>query len=501
MPSRLDISSWVDTLGLLFFLSVYYMLSIKHTSEDHKDMYKVILDKRKDNIDALYFLKIVDESDECCFLTGKAGTGKSTLIKDIIDFCKEIGKAPLVLGSTGISALNVGGQTVHSFFSLGIENVFPKEIKPYLADKKNRKYKLKKSKIQTLINVPFVVIDEIGMLNANTIDCVDLLMKKYLAKESGDDTLLKKPFGGKPVIFVGDVFQLPPVSTQERKTKFGEVYASERFFDSMIFKNKLTYQVIELKKNYRQEYDTFFWDMLDGIRNETISDHHLALLNKQIGEVAPDIILLSTHRGRVDEVNTRKIQALPGREYIYEWSTDWFFPDSMKKADMILRLKKWAKVMMVTNDILGKRINGSMGTVQDLWEDYVDVEIGGEVFMIGVESRENKEIIVSKRGKITENILGSYEQFPLKLAYAITVHKSQGMTFDACNLDLCNTFTWGQAYTALSRSKTLSGITLLNKIERRHLFFHPSIKTFTQNNPPSSSLQEKDIFDYVHYFD
>lgn len=234
------------------------MLDIKNIAEDYKDSYKLVLDKWKDNADAISFLKLLDETDECCFLTGKAGTGKSTLIKDIIDFAKEIGKAPLVLGSTGISALNIGGQTVHSFFSLGIENVFPKEIKPYLVDKKNRKYKLKKSKVQTLLNVPFVVIDEIGMLNANTIDCINLLMKYYMTKETGDDSLAKKPFGGKPVIFVGDVFQLPPVSTQERRAKFGEQYASERFFDSITFKKKLTYTTIELKKNYRQEYDTFF---------------------------------------------------------------------------------------------------------------------------------------------------------------------------------------------------------------------------------------------------
>lgn len=477
------------------------MLDIKNIAEDYKDSYKLVLDKWKDNADAISFLKLLDETDECCFLTGKAGTGKSTLIKDIIDFAKEIGKAPLVLGSTGISALNIGGQTVHSFFSLGIENVFPKEIKPYLVDKKNRKYKLKKSKVQTLLNVPFVVIDEIGMLNANTIDCVNLLMKYYLTKETGDDSLAKKPFGGKPVIFVGDVFQLPPVSTQERRAKFGEQYASERFFDSITFKKKLTYTTIELKKNYRQEYDTFFGDMLDGIRNETISDHHLALLNSKIGEAAPDVILLSTHRGRVDDINNKKIAELPGKEYIYQWETEWYFPEGMKKADNVLRLKKWAKVMMVTNDILGKRINGSMGTVQDLWEDYVDVKVGNEVFMIGSESRANKEITVSRRGKISENILGSYEQFPLKLAYAITVHKSQGMTFDACNLDLCNTFTGGQAYTALSRSKTLSGITLLNKIEKRHLFFHPSIKTFTQNNIPSSLIQENEITEYITSFD
>ena len=159
------------------------MLDIKDLSEDQKDSYKELLAKWKDNPDALSFLRLLDESESSCFLTGKAGTGKSTLIKEVIDFCKEIERMPLVLGSTGISALNVGGQTVHSFFSLGIENVFPKEIKPYLADKKNKKYKLKKSKVQTLINVPFIIIDEIGMVNANTIDCIDLLMKQYLAKE------------------------------------------------------------------------------------------------------------------------------------------------------------------------------------------------------------------------------------------------------------------------------------------------------------------------------
>ncbi|HBB03618.1 TPA: hypothetical protein DCZ39_01775 [Patescibacteria group bacterium] len=178
------------------------MLHIKDLGDEHKESYKILLDKRKNNPDALHFLKSLDETDDCCFLTGKAGTGKSTLIKDIIEFCKEIGQSPLVLGSTGISALNIGGQTVHSFFSLGIENVFPKEIRPYLLDKKNKKFKLKKSKVQTLVNVPFVIIDEIGMVNANTIDSVNLLMKYYLAEAAGDDTLIKKPFGGKPVIFV-----------------------------------------------------------------------------------------------------------------------------------------------------------------------------------------------------------------------------------------------------------------------------------------------------------
>lgn len=229
---------------------------------------------------------------------------------------------------------------MHSFFSLGIDNVFPKEIKPYLVDKKNRKYKLKRTKIQTLAKVPFVIIDEIGMVNANTIDCINLLMKYHLAKEAGDDSLIKKPFGGKPMIFVGDVFQLPPVSTQERKQKFGERYASERFFDSITFKKRLTYTAIELKKNYRQGDDIVFGELLDAIRNENISDQHMFLLNKQRGHASEDVIQLSTHRGKVDEINRQKIIKLPGQEYVYTGETDGYFPDSMKKADDTLKLKK-----------------------------------------------------------------------------------------------------------------------------------------------------------------
>lgn len=477
------------------------MLHIKDLGDEHKENYKILLDKRKKNPDALSFLKLIDETDQCCFLTGKAGTGKSTLIRELIEFCKEIGEAPLVLWSTGISALNIWGQTVHSFFSLGIENVLPQEIKPYLLDKKNKKYKLKKSKIQTLVNVPFVIIDEIGMVNANTLDCVNLLMKYYLAEAAWNDELIKKPFGGKPVIFVGDVFQLPPVSTQERKYKFGGHYESERFFDSLTFKKKLEYHIIQLKKNYRQEYDSSFWDMLDAIRNETVSEHHLATLNQQVGEASADVILLSTHRGRVDDINTQKISQLPGKEYIYEWEAEWNFPESMKKADSILRLKKWAKVMMVTNDPRGKRINGTMGIVDNLWEEYVDVLLGDEVVTVTSEIRANKEISVSSKWKINEKILWTYEQFPLKLAYAITIHKSQGMTFDACTLDLSNTFTWGQAYTALSRSKTLSGITLLNKIEKKHLFFSSSIKTFTKEWLSSMPIPPKNISEYIRCFD
>ncbi|MCF7835372.1 AAA family ATPase [Candidatus Gracilibacteria bacterium] len=458
------------------------MLNIDNLSPDAKSRYKKILKKRKDNPDALSFLKQLDTTDNCIFLTGKAGTGKSTLIKDIIEFCTDISKPPLALGSTGISALNIGGQTVHSFFALGIENVYFKDIQHYLNNKKNRQYKLKKKKVKTLMNVPFVIIDEISMLNSSTIDCINFLMSYNIAKQSKDPSLAKKSFGGKPVIFVGDVFQLPPVSNPAWKQKFADKYESERFFDSLTFKNKLDYDIIELKKNYRQEHDEFFGAILDAIRNEDISDFHLSIINKQLGDVDGDAILLSTHRNKVDTVNNKKLFELEGEEYLYHGETQGKFPEGMKKADDILRLKKGAKVMMITNDMSARRINGSMGFIKGLGEDFIDVEIGNDIVSVLPEVRYNKEVTITDKGIVQEDILGTYSQFPLKLAYSITIHKSQGMTFDTCTLDLYGTFTGGQAYTALSRSRTLAGIKLLTKIERRHLFFHPAIKKFIQEH-------------------
>lgn len=326
-------------------------------------------------------------------------------------------------------------------------------------------------------------------------------MKYYLAHETGDNSLINKPFWGKPIIFVWDVFQLSPVTKPEWIEKFTERYDSWRFFDSTTFKKKeLPYDIISLKKNYRQESDSFFWEILDAIRDETISDEHISILNKQVGEADPNVVLLSTHIYRVDDINYKKIAQLPWKEYVYEWQTEWVFPETMKKADNILRVKEWAKVMLVANDASWRWVNGSMWTIKEISEEYINVQIWSEVFPISQEVQENKETLVSSTGGITENILWTYTQFPLKLAYAITIHKSQWMTFDACNLDLCDTFTWWQAYTALSRSRTLSSIKLLSRIEKKNLFFDPPIKNFVQKIMPWKLVQGIDVSDYLQYF-
>ncbi len=450
--------------------------------------YKDFENKWKDNPDAISFLNVVEKGNQCVFLTGKAGTGKSELVKDIIHIYSQEEQTPLILWSTGISALNVWWQTVHSFFSLWIENIKFQDIKHYILDNKNKKYKLKKSKIEILKKVPFIVIDEISMVSSNIIDCVNFMMKYYLAKETGNTELISKPFGWKKIIFVGDLFQLPPVRTRDRENKIWKFYTSEWFFDSIAFKN-LNYVGIELKKSYRQKNDQYFAEILDAIRYEEFTDEHIKVLNTQkTHEYDKEIVLLSTHRSKVSNINDRRLSELWWEEEIMYASSDWIFPDSMKKVEEVLKLKIGAKVMLLTNDGMEKRwVNWSVGIIKDIVlddyedEEYLEINIDGRHVYVKKHRRENKIVSISN-WKLTEKILWSYTQFPIQLAYAMTIHKSQWLTFDRCQLDLSNTFTGWQAYTALSRSRTLDWLKIFWEIKKEHIFFDKKIKTFIQDN-------------------
>jgi len=495
------------------------MLNVKNLSEEFQHKYKQVLVKRKDNVDAINFLKLLDTTNDCIFLTGKAGTWKSTLMRDIISFCNDTKTPALILWSTWMAALNIWWQTVHSFFSLWIDNTYFKDIQYHLKDKSSRKFKLRKEKVKLLSQVPFIVIDEISMLNANTLDCINFMMRYYLMDENQDNSIAHKPFGWKQIIFVWDIFQLPPVNTQEWKNKFKDIYQSERFFDSLTFKN-LDYKILELQKSYRQENDKIFANILDSMRNWETTDHHLEILNNQTKKIDSESVLISTHRNKVDNINNERLKQLRWELYQFEAKTTWTFPDSMKKADDILRLKIWAKVMFLTNDKEWGRVNGSMGEIYNFWEsdkdkyqdedetinwkDYIKVMHNKRIVNVHKELWKNEEITISDSGEIKKNILWSYTQFPLKLWYAITVHKSQWLTFNSCQLDLCDTFTWWQVYTALSRSRTLDWIKLLNEISKYHIFFHPSIKNFIKEHLPSklikaieSSENEYELYDSI----
>jgi len=440
-------------------------------------------DKWQWNTEAQSFLDLLQIDWGVIFLTWKAGTWKSTLIHDVISYYESQWEYPLVFWSTWVSALNIRWQTVHSFFSLWIDEPYFKEIQYFIKDKTLKKFKLKSWKVKQIIQAPFLVIDEISMLSSNILDSIDFLLRFYLTLYTKKD-LTKIPFWWKKMIFVWDVYQLPPVKSEKRIEKFRDIYESERFFDSNVFSRLVQKDLrytIELQQNYRQNEDKIFSDILDNIRWWDLSQKQLWILNDRLSKSdSDDEILLSTHRHKVDGENQDKLGKLQWNLYTFTAESDGIFPEYMKRSDDILSLKVWAKVMLLTNEPSWCWVNGSIWEVVWFDDEIIYVKINGKVYPISQYTRENIDTIIDDNGKVIENVLGTYTQFPLKLAYAITIHKSQWMTFDNCRLDISHIFAWWQAYTALSRAKSLSWISLSGKIKNEHLFFDPRIQEFVE---------------------
>ncbi|NDW18022.1 helicase [Dysgonomonas sp. 216] len=425
-------------------------------------------------------LDLISRTRQSVFLTGKAGTGKSTFLKHL---CETTHKKHVVLAPTGIAAINANGSTLHSFFKLPFRPMMPDD--PDLSLKDGRIFdffKYKKEHRKIIQEVELIIIDEISMVRADTIDCIDRILRVY----SGN---MRTPFGGKQLVFVGDIFQLEPVVTNDSKDIINHFYPTPFFFSANAFK-EINLVPIEFTKIYRQS-DKVFISILDKIRTGNVGATELQLLNKQqnssFNPSSDEMyITLATRRDNVDQINERKMNELPTSEFVSFGVVDGDFPESSLPTAKELVLKEQAQVMFIRNDLQWPRrwVNGSLGVIShidDIDRVYVLMEDGREVLVELETWRNYRYRYNEEEKKIEEEIIGTYTQLPLKAAWAITVHKSQGLTFSRVIVDLTGgTFAGGQAYVALSRCTSLEGMVLRKPINRSDIFVRPEIVEFSK---------------------
>ena len=423
-------------------------------------------------------LQLITHTRQSVFLTGKAGTGKSTFLKYI---CNHTRKKYVVLAPTGIAAINAGGVTLHSFFKLPFRPMLPDD--PDLSLSHGRIFeffKYPKVKRKIIAEVDLIIIDEISMVRADIIDCVDRILRVY----SGN---MRLPFGGKQLLFVGDVFQLEPVVPSDQKEILSLFYASPFFFSARVFKD-INLVPIELQKVYRQT-DPVFINVLDRIRNNAARKQELDTLN---GRYFPSFepqnedmyITLATRRDQVDFINEKKLAELPGEEYVSVGKIEGDFPESSLPTQLNLSIKEQAQVIFIDNDYERRWVNGTIGMVSGIDENgnvYVLLESGVEHLVEPTSWRNYKYKYNEKERRIEEEIVGTFEQLPIRLAWAITVHKSQGLTFSRVVVDLTGgVFAGGQTYVALSRCTSLEGLVLKSTISSRDIFIRKEIVEFSQ---------------------
>lgn len=407
-------------------------------------------------------LDLLENSKKNIFLTGNAGTGKSTLLSY---FLKKTDLQVVVLAPTGVAALNIGGETVHSFF----------RFRPNITLEKAQE-QAKKIKNKALFQqIDMIIIDEISMVRADLLDCIDVFLKEVLKNH--------KPFGGLRMVFIGDLYQLAPVLRSEDKEFFEQLYDSPYFFSSLVMKEgHFAFEFIELEKIYRQ-HDNAFIELLNAIRKKTITDEQIELLNqRQTNEQLSDtgyIYVTSTNRS-AEGINATKLEELSSKSYAFEADTEGDFENKNAPTDPQLQLKAGAQVMCLINHPDGFWVNGTIGKIVSISDHAIQVEIEGEVFPIErYKWTLYKYVFDSKTNRLHQEEVGSFKQYPLKLAWAITIHKSQGKTYDHVVIDLrAGIFAPGQAYVALSRCRTLEGIFLKGAFKKNHVMMDYKVVHF-----------------------
>lgn len=419
--------------------------------------------------------KLISYTHQSVFLTGKAGSGKSTFLKYI---CENTRKKYVVLAPTGIAAVNVGGVTLHSFFRIPLKPLLPDDP-DFAVSRLRSRLKYPKNLQKVIRELELIIIDEISMVRADIIDFIDKVLRVY----GGN---MREPFGGKQLLLVGDIFQLEPVVTADMRDLLRKYYPNSYFFSANAFK-QLNIVPIELRKIYRQN-DAQFIEMLDRIRMGHVLASDITKLNSRHGDCIDEdndkfVMTLATRRDIVDAINEEHLAQLKTPEVEYEGDISGDFPESALPTSMELTLKVGAQIVFIKNDREHRWVNGTIGKVVKATDDCLEVQLeSGDKHIVERALWENIEYKFDEETKrVVEKQIGSFVQFPVKLAWALTIHKSQGLTFNNVIIDMGRgAFSGGQTYVALSRCRSFKGIVLKSTLNSRDVFVNPALTEFSK---------------------
>lgn len=435
-----------------------------------------------------HFVQALDKirSGKNVFITGRAGTGKSTLLHY---FCSKSEKPVVILAPTGVAAVNVKGQTIHHFFGFG-PDITLRKIKKHISDEKRKLFE----------KLTAIVIDEISMVRADLLDCIDAFLRLHGPKKN-------KSFGGVQMVFVGDLYQLPPVVTSQERSAFSQLYESPYFFSARSF-NALAMDFIELEKVYRQKDDHFI-KLLNAIRNKTAEQRDYEKINKRYDpNFEPPkgqfYICLTSTNADADRINEKEMRKLIGKEAVLQGSVDGDFPQSYLPAALVMKIKKGAQIMMLNNDSRGRWVNGTVGQIISIVFDErgepktIEVKLSDGVKYFVTTNTWDVYHFYLKGTEIDSKKVGSFMQFPFRIAFAVTIHKAQGKTFDKLIIDIGRgTFAHGQMYVALSRATSLEGIVLKKPVLPQHVWLDWAIVSFITKYQYSQSAKQFSTQDKV----